>query len=158
EDRSDLMGCLSISMRSLTRRRGNSGSRRTNTLFEQGRAGRIREGEETIVGRARAVGPTRRLRRDRLHPIAVVGDRQHVAGPQPTGADPPAVDPGPVGAAQIADPDLAVDLGQAAVPARDPGRVEPGIAIRMATDDDQRAIQADRGPSRRPGDGAWERI
>src|SRR5262249_57969548 len=99
---------------------------------------------------------------DLLHPIAMVGDRQHIAGPQPTGADPPAVDPCPVGAAQIAYPDLAVLLRQAAVPARDPERVEPGVTIRMATDDNQRTIQADRGPSGRSdqatghGDGSWK--
>src|SRR5262249_43653771 len=82
-----------------------------------------------------------------LDAVADVGDRQLVARLEPARLHPLAVDPDAVGAPQVADENLAVDLAHAAMPPRDPDRVEPGVALRMAADDDQGAIQEDVGPS-----------
>jgi hypothetical protein len=50
-------------------------------------------------------------------PKAEMGDTQHVAGPEASPFDAPAVDPGSVGAAQVTNEKLAVCDGQAAVAA-----------------------------------------
>jgi hypothetical protein len=55
------------------------------------------------------------IRQDQAKPE--MGDTQHVAGPEASPFDAPAVDPGSVGAAQVTNEKLAVCDGQAAVAA-----------------------------------------
>ena len=56
-----------------------------------------------------------------------------------------AVDPGPIGAAQVANEDLAIAKGQAAVAAGYPRRVEADLAIPIAADECQRVIEVKGG-------------
>ena len=76
---------------------------------------------------------------------AQVGDTQHVAGPENTPLDALAVDPGPVGAAQVENEDLAVARGQAAVPTGYPRPFEAYLASRTAADECQRVIETEVG-------------
>ena len=96
------------------------------------------------LGAAREVRHGRTLCRSPLQAVADVRDRDLVARPEPPTFHTLTVDPDPVGAAQVQH--LAAILGQDAVPTRDPKRVEPGIALRMAADHDQGTIQRDVGP------------
>jgi hypothetical protein len=67
-----------------------------------------------------------------LDTVAEIGDRQLVAGNETACRDTSAVDPRAVGAAQVIHVHSVLDLGDAAVEARDPKRVEAGIAPRVA--------------------------
>jgi hypothetical protein len=86
------------------------------------------------------------LCRSPLQAVAEVCDRDLVARPEPPTFHTLTVDPDPVGAAQVPHHHLAAILGLDAVPPRDPKRVEPGIALRMAADHDHGTIQRDVGP------------
>ena len=72
---------------------------------------------------------------------AQMGDTQHVAGPKTAPLDAPAVDPGSVGAAQVANEKLAACNSQAAVAAGYSRRVEANFACPIASDQCQRAIK-----------------
>ena len=68
-------------------------------------------------------------------PKAQVGDTQNVAGPKSASLDAPAVDPGPIGAAQVANEDLAIARGQAAVATGYARRVEADLASPIAAEE-----------------------
>jgi hypothetical protein len=76
---------------------------------------------------------------------AQVGDTQHVAWSENTLFDAPAVDTGPVGAAQVENEDLAMARGQAAVPTRYPRPFEAYLASPTAADECQRVIETEVG-------------
>src|SRR5262245_20910843 len=83
--------------------------------------------------RPRAVPEDRRGRlvcRSFLQAVADVSDRHLIARLEPPIRHTPAVDPGPVGAAQVPHDDFTGILCQDAVTERDPVRAEPGIALR----------------------------
>ena len=72
-----------------------------------------------------------------------MSNRQLIAGSQPAGLDPHAVDPDAIGAAKVADHDLVILTGHAAVMPRNSQRVEPGIAIGITAYDDHGTVQSD---------------
>ena len=74
-----------------------------------------------------------------------VGDTQTSPGRRRPTLDAPAVDPGPIGAAQVANEDLAVADGQAAVATGYPRRVEADLASPIAADECQRLIETEGG-------------
>jgi len=80
-----------------------------------------------------------------VEPEPDVGDRQLVARPEPTGLDTLAVDADAVGGAQVPDLDFAIYRRHAAMPARDPDRVEPGVALRVTPDDQHGPVDRDVG-------------
>ena len=125
---------------------GRSGGRHRRGRRHQRRPGR-RGRRLALLGRHR-LGQRHVLRRAGLHPVADVGDRQLVAGPELAHLDPLAVDPDAVGAAEVADDHLAavLVLHHAAMTARDTDRVEPGIALGVPADDQHRPIEHDIGP------------
>ena len=98
------------------------------------------------LGAAREVRHGRVLCRSPLQAVAEVCDRDLVARPEPPTFHTPAVDPGPVGAAQVPHLNIAAIRSQDAVPARDSAGVEPGIALGMAADHDHGTIQRNVGP------------
>jgi hypothetical protein len=66
---------------------------------------------------------------------AQVGDTQDVVGPKTASLDAPPVDPRPIGAAQVANEDLAIDIGQAAVATGYTRRAEAELASPNAADE-----------------------
>jgi hypothetical protein len=72
-----------------------------------------------------------------------MSNRQLITGSQPAGLDPPAVDPDTIGAAKVADHDLVILAGHAAVTPRNSQRLEPGVATGMTAHDDHIAVQRD---------------
>jgi hypothetical protein len=74
-----------------------------------------------------------------------VGDSQHVAGSEKAARDAPVVNYGPVGAAQVANENLALAAGQAAMATGYPRRVKPDIASAIATDERQWTIKTEVG-------------
>jgi hypothetical protein len=72
-----------------------------------------------------------------------VSNRQLVTGSQTTGLDPHAVDPDAISAAKVADDDLVILAGHAAVMPRNSQRVEPGVAMGITAHDDHGTVQSD---------------
>ena len=72
-----------------------------------------------------------------------MSNRQLITGSQPAGLDPHAVDADAIGAAQVADDDLVILAGEAAVMPRNSQRLEPGVAIGVTAHDDHYAVQSD---------------
>jgi hypothetical protein len=72
-----------------------------------------------------------------------VSNRQLITGSQPAGLDPRAVDSDAIGAAKVADHDLVILAGHAAVMARNSQRLEPGVAIGITAHDDHSTVQSD---------------
>jgi hypothetical protein len=75
--------------------------------------------------------------------IAAVGDRQLVPWAQHTPIDPSAVDPGAVGAPQVADQDAVAVEDQATVAPRDPGRGDPDMALALPAHHDHGPVELD---------------
>jgi hypothetical protein len=75
--------------------------------------------------------------------IPEVGDRQLVTGTELALLGRSAVDPGAVGAPQVADSDLTAVPVQAAVEPRHAERVEPGVAAWVAAHQEHGAIERD---------------
>src|SRR6516162_7949265 len=78
-----------------------------------------------------------------FEPVADVSNRQLITGLQTAGLDPHAIDPDAIGAAKVADHDLVMVAGHAAVMSRNPQRFQPGVASRTTAHDDHGAIQSD---------------
>jgi hypothetical protein len=72
-----------------------------------------------------------------------MSNRQLITGSQPATLDPPAVDLDTIGAAKVADDDLVIRAGHAAVTPRNSHRLELGVASSMTAHDDQIAVQSD---------------
>ena len=78
-----------------------------------------------------------------FEPVTDVSNRQLITGSQPAGLDPHAVDPDAIGAAKVADHDLVILAGHAAVMPRNSQRVEPGVAMGITAHDDHGTVQSD---------------
>src|SRR5262245_14317983 len=89
-------------------------------------------------------GPLRPLAAVEL--VAEVGAPPSIAGTEPARPDALPVDPDAVGAVQVPDLQLVADRRQATMATRDAARVQPGVARRMATDQDHRLRDRDIGP------------
>jgi hypothetical protein len=72
-----------------------------------------------------------------------VSNRQLITGSYAAGLDPYAIDPYAIGAAEVADQNLVILAGHAAVMPRNSQRLEPGVAIGMTAHDDYNAVQSD---------------
>jgi len=72
-----------------------------------------------------------------------MSDRQLITGSQPAGLDPHAVNSDAISAAKVADHDLVILAGHAAVMPRDSLRLESGVAIGMTAHDDHGTVQGD---------------
>jgi hypothetical protein len=72
-----------------------------------------------------------------------VRNRQLITGSQPANLNPSAVDPDTIGAPKVADDDLVILAGHAAVMPRNSERLEPGVAIVVTAHDDHYAVQSD---------------
>jgi hypothetical protein len=72
-----------------------------------------------------------------------VSNRQLITGTQPAGLDPHAIDPDTIGAPKVADHDLVILAGHAAVMPRNSQRLEPGVAIGITAHDDHSTVQSD---------------
>jgi hypothetical protein len=80
-----------------------------------------------------------------LEAIAEVGDRQLVPQTQHPLVDPLTVDPGAIGASQVADQDPVRFRSQAAVAPRDPGRGDPGVAPEVPAHHNHDTVEGDVG-------------
>jgi hypothetical protein len=72
-----------------------------------------------------------------------VGDRQLVAGLENSGLDPHAIDPGAVGAAQVAHDHLSGVDREAAMPPGNARRIKADVATAMTADNDEDPIDCD---------------
>src|SRR5262249_8187269 len=80
------------------------------------------------------------------HLVAVVADRQLVAGAELALDDADPVDADAVGTVEVADDEVVVDLGDAAVPAGDLARVDLDVALGVPPDEEDRLVHEDAGP------------
>jgi hypothetical protein len=76
---------------------------------------------------------------------AQMGDTQHVAGSEKARRHALAVDPGSIGAAQVANEDLAVHKDQAAVVTRYSRRIKTDITSSIAADERERLFETEVG-------------
>jgi hypothetical protein len=72
-----------------------------------------------------------------------MGDTQHVTGPEAAAIYTLAVDPGSVGAAQVANDNLGAGKTQATVATGYPRRVEPNLTSSIAADQRQRTVEVE---------------
>src|SRR5207237_431197 len=77
--------------------------------------------------------------------IAVVADGQLVPGLEPSFRDAHPVDADAVGAVQVANDEVVIDLGDAAVAARNLARIDLDVALWMAAEEQDRLVHQDAG-------------
>src|SRR6266851_2043116 len=77
--------------------------------------------------------------------IAIIADRQLIAIGQPALGDADTVDPHTVGAAEVADDKVIVDLGDDAVLAGDFAGIDLDVALGVAANQQNRLVQQDAG-------------
>jgi hypothetical protein len=82
---------------------------------------------------------------ERLYLVAEVADRQFIAGFQEAFLHAHAIDADAIGAAQIADDKIIVDLGNTAVPAGNLARGDLDVTLLMPSDEHDWLIQKDVG-------------